>query len=492
MKNLINKLFFMILVLSMQTFCADFSGGTGDPADPYQITTAAQLNLIRGFSYSISSFILENDIDLVAYQSGSGWLPIGDEVNAFKGNFYGHNHKVTGLKIDTGANYKGLFGIVNGGEIDSLGVAVNITITGEGSNAGGLIGVAQGNCTIKNCYSTGNITSAKNFVGGLVGYCPGSVVISNCYSSVVVQGYSYVGGLVGDVDAGSILNCYSRGSVTGTYLFIGGLIGINGGSTITNCFWDVDASTQAGSDGGTGKSTTEMKTKSTYTGWDNTGTIWKIDLTGVINYGYPFLAWQDAGGTALPVELTSFTSAVNQNSVTLNWSTATEVNNYGFEVERRSVNSKGSTANNWQKVGFVSGNGTINSPKSYFYSDVSLASGRYAYRLKQIDNNGAFKYSQSIELGVNLAPATIGLSQNYPNPFNPSTRISFSVFNTEQAKLIVYNLLGQPVMTLFDGVAIGQQAYQLSFDASKLASGVYFYKLETPSRIDVKRMQLLK
>ncbi len=161
-------------------------------------------------------------------------------------------------------------------------------------------------------------------------------------------------------------------------------------------------------------------------------------------------------------------------------------------MERRSVNSKGSTANNWQKVGFVSGNGTINSPKSYFYSDVSLASGRYAYRLKQIDNNGAFKYSQSIELGVNLAPATIGLSQNYPNPFNPSTRISFSVFNTEQAKLIVYNLLGQPVMTLFDGVAIGQQAYQLSFDASKLASGVYFYKLETPSRIDVKRMQLLK
>jgi hypothetical protein len=93
---------------------------------------------------------------------------------------------------------------------------------------------------------------------------------------------------------------------------------------------------------------------------------------------------------------------------------------------------------------------------------------------------------------VSVAPTVIGLSQNYPNPFNPSTLITFSVASTEQAKLVVYNILGQPVVTLFEGVAIGQQTYQLRLDASKLSTGVYFYKLETPSRTDVRRMQLLK
>ena len=94
------------------------------------------------------------------------------------------------------------------------------------------------------------------------------------------------------------------------------------------------------------------------------------------------------------------------------------------------VNGTSSTVNSWAKIGFVAGNGTSSSPKTYSYTDASVVSGNYAYRLKQIDNNGAFKYSQSVEQEVIFAPAVIGLSQNYPNPFNPSTQISFAVAST--------------------------------------------------------------
>jgi hypothetical protein len=235
----------------------------------------------------------------------------------------------------------------------------------------------------------------------------------------------------------------------------------------------------------TGETTTNMKTQTTFTGagWNFTPTtgVWEM-----IGTNYPRL--QSVPDGTLPVELTSFTSTVNKNGVTLKWSTATEINNYGFNVERRVVNSTSS----WAKIGFVAGHGTSNATIAYSYTDAGLASGSYAYRLKQIDNGGAFKYSQSIQLDISLTPTVIGLSQNYPNPFNPSTLITFSVATTEQAKLVVYNILGQPVVTLFDGVANGQQAYQLRLDASKLSTGVYFYKLETPSRTDVRRMQLLK
>lgn len=507
MKKVLNKLIIMTVFLSAQNLFA--WTGSGTALDPYQISSQAELTTIAtnvngGIdTYSGIYFKQTADISL----SGS-WTAIGvSDADSFRGIYDGNGKKITGLTINsTSTNFLGLFGWIYGATIKNLGVE-GVSVAGN-SYVGGLIGLADNNSHILNCYSTGTVSAsaASTIIGGLVGSSWDNNEITNCYSRASVSGSNpgYVGGLIGYLMKSSyssnISYCYSTGAVSTNG---GGFVGIvDGSSTITACFWDNQTSLQThgvagGGDvaGVTGETTTAMKTKSTFTGagWDNTGTIWRIDLTLAINDGYPFLAWQNpSGGTALPVELTSFTSAVNKNSVTLNWSTATEVNNYGFDVERRAVNSQSSTVNSWAKIGFVAGNGTTNSPKSYSYADASLASGRYAYRLKQIDNDGAFKYSQSIELGVNLAPATIGLSQNYPNPFNPSTQISFSVSNTEQAKLVVYNLSGQAVMTLFDGVAIGQQAYQLSFDASKLASGVYFYKLETPSRIDVKRMQLLK
>jgi hypothetical protein len=524
------------LVLPANNLVAQFSGGDGSASDPYQITTAAQLNSINSnYGYSISCFILENDIALTDYQSGSGWPAIGN-IFEFAGKFYGHNHKITGLVINNPtAIDQGLFGHIGGAEIDSLGV--DGTIAG-GSYVGGLVGYAENNNIITNCYSTCNVTGSGGFIGGLVGFITGTGGISNCYSKGSVTGTTgilYIGGLIGAVSV-NVSNCYSTAAVIGTgagdpaYHHFGGLIGSASGfdaghsiiisncysagavasggggiigdfqalfATMTNCFWDIEASVQAtgSSDGSSvtgavGESTTLMKTQSTFTEalWNDS--IWNIDEA--INNGYPYLAWQNISGTPLPVELSSFTSAANKNGIILHWSTATEVNNYGFDVEREAVNSTSSTENNWVKIGFVAGKGTSNSSKAYSFADLNISSGRYAYRLKQIDNNGTFIYSQSVEQEVNLAPAVIGLNQNYPNPFNPSTRISFAVAATEKARLVVYNMLGQPVVTLFDGIAIGQQAYRLSFDASKFASGVYFYKLVTPTRTDVRRMQLLK
>jgi hypothetical protein len=497
MKNLLTKLFFIMVVLSTQSlFAQTYSGGLGTSPSPYLISTEADLIYLAtavngGSDYSLDKYF-QQTIDITL---ASSWTPIGTDASAkrFQGTYDGNSHKVIGMTIAMAADAEdqGFFGRAFGATILNLGVeGVNISSGGTGANRiGGLVGLA-GQSTISNCYSTGNVLAGNGtssfFVGGLIGESFDNTIL-NCYSTAAVSGGNQVGGLIGGIEfdaAQTIGYCYSSGSVTSGGV-IGGLIGfvVAGGTTINSCYWDNQTSGQSSSAGGTGKTTIEMQTISTYSTWDQTGTIWRIAS------GYPFLAWQNpSGGTPMPVELTSFTSTVSKSGVTLRWSTATEINNYGFNVERRAVNS----ASSWVKIGFVAGHGTSNSVVSYSYTDAGLASGRYAYRLKQIDNGGAFKYSQSVEQEVSLTPAVIGLSQNYPNPFNPSTLIIFSVANTEQAKLVVYNILGQPVVTLFEGVAIGQQTYKLSFDASNLATGVYFYKLESPSRTDVRRMQLLK
>ena len=130
--------------------------------------------------------------------------------------------------------------------------------------------------------------------------------------------------------------------------------------------------------------------------------------------------------SALPVELTSFTAEIQNNSIKLNWQTATEVNNYGFEIER-SQNSV------WVKIGFVKGNGNSNSAKVYSFTDAQKLSGKYSYRLKQIDNDGVFEYSKVIETYFEL-PETFNLSQNYPNPFNPITKIEYQLPATSNVK----------------------------------------------------------
>jgi hypothetical protein len=191
------------------------------------------------------------------------------------------------------------------------------------------------------------------------------------------------------------------------------------------------------------------------------------------------------GNTVLPVELVAFTATANRMNADLHWSTATEVNNYGFEIERRQ------TAN-WEKVGFVTGAGTSSSPRNYSYTDNNLSPGRYAYRIKQVDNDGTFSYHGSTEVEIGLTAKRFQLESNYPNPFNPSTTIQFMLGDDGLTSLRVYNMLGQKVMTLFDGNAQAGRLYQVKFDASSLPSGLYFAKLESGKQQMMRKMVLMK
>jgi len=211
------------------------------------------------------------------------------------------------------------------------------------------------------------------------------------------------------------------------------------------------------------------------------------------NADFSAISGQDffTGVQALPVELTSFSGKVVNGKINLNWNTATEVNNYGFEVERAKAVS-GSQNVQFAKVGFVEGNGNSNSPKSYSFTDANVTSGKYIYRLKQVDTDGQFEYSQEIEVSVDNLINGYVLEQNYPNPFNPSTSIKFGFQQDTRAEVKVYNVIGAEVATLFNGIADAGRIYEVTFDASGLASGTYFYKLVTPDKTDVRKMILMK
>ncbi|MBA4250237.1 MAG: hypothetical protein C0425_00115 [Chlorobiaceae bacterium] len=225
---------------------------------------------------------------------------------------------------------------------------------------------------------------------------------------------------------------------------------------------------------------------------------WPRDLVGVFSQfhstnlrgGYQlqprFFATDFPPLNTIPVELVSFTAKSVGNNVTLNWSTATETNNMGFSVER-SVDQ-----NNFMEIGFVSGKGTSIEKNNYSFVDRNLNVGEYYYRLKQVDFDGTVSYSSIINIDVNQIPTTFELSQNFPNPFNPSTSIKFSVDENGPAKLLIYNLLGQKVHTLFDEVAEVGTIYKVNFNAVNLNSGVYFYSLIQNSKTLTKKMTLLK
>jgi hypothetical protein len=190
--------------------------------------------------------------------------------------------------------------------------------------------------------------------------------------------------------------------------------------------------------------------------------------------------------TVVPVELSAFTANVNNGNVVLNWTTETELNNQGFEIERRSSEGQFVT------IGQVQGNGTTTERQQYSFTDAGVLEGSYYYRLKQVDFNGAYEYSNEIFVDVPfIAPLDFALNQNYPNPFNPSTSINFSLAEPTFVKLAVYNLLGEVVQVLKnENMTAG--SYNVTFDASSLPSGMYLYKIETVQFTSVRKMMLMK
>ncbi len=189
-----------------------------------------------------------------------------------------------------------------------------------------------------------------------------------------------------------------------------------------------------------------------------------------------------------PVELASFTLQVNEKNITLNWTTASETNNKGFEIERSRKSEVGSQ--NWEKIGFVEGHGTSSKINIYSFTDKNLEAGNYTYRLKQIDYDGTFSYSEEITSEIQSIYSYF-LDQNYPNPFNPSTTIKYGLKSKSNVKITIYNSIGQIVKVVLNEVKEPGN-YKLDLNASKLTSGVYIYRIQTDNFISSKKMILMK
>lgn len=191
----------------------------------------------------------------------------------------------------------------------------------------------------------------------------------------------------------------------------------------------------------------------------------------------------------LPVEMETFTFSINANDVDLFWTTSSEINNYGYDIER--LKFTGVISTEWKKIGFVPGSGTTNSSMYYNYKDKGLESGKYKYRIKQVDLNGNYEYLEmSGEVFIG-APKKYFLSENYPNPFNPVTKISFDIPERSPVTLKIYDVNGREVGTLVNET---KEAgfYTVSFDASSLSSGVYFYRMISDDFVMARKMLLLK
>jgi hypothetical protein len=193
----------------------------------------------------------------------------------------------------------------------------------------------------------------------------------------------------------------------------------------------------------------------------------------------------------IPVELTSFTVSVNQNSAVLVWKTATETNNQGFEIQRKIGSS-------WQKLDFIDGKGTTTQSNQYSYNDKLSGlnhSGKVYYRLKQVDFDGTSQFSNEISIDFIGTPKNYSLSQNYPNPFNPSTTIKYTLPFDSNVKLSIYNIAGEVVKVLINNT---QPAgiYDTEFNSGSvnagLSSGIYFYSLEATSLDGMKSFRETK
>ncbi|NUN08926.1 MAG: T9SS type A sorting domain-containing protein [Ignavibacteriaceae bacterium] len=541
-------LFFMIIIAESMVLFPQYGGGTGTSGDPYLISTLDHLSALSGTTSDWNKHFKQTaNIDASgtsSWEGGAGWSPIGNSTTNFTGSYNGQGYTISGLTLyrPITNGYFGFFGYISNATLQNIGLTgvsiaaksvigglvgyvylsniSNCYVTGsvgaEYDKVGGLIGhIYNGN--IVECYSSasvsgGNSNSNGAYAGGFVGYNEAGAAFSRCYSTGSVTSYSYVGGFIGVHASNTIEDCYSRGNVSGKggNSDGAGFVGVNAGTisrgystgsvslthpagfaysnfgTISNSFWDTQTSGQSSSAGGTGKFTSQMKLQSTFTdaGWSNT--TWNMDTR---NDGYPYLDWENPGGTPLPVELTSFTASVNDNNVVLNWETATEVNNYGFEIER--VKSEELKVKNFTTLGFVPGAGNSNSPKSYSFADNDIENGTYLYRLKQLNTDGSFDYSNEISAVVSFIPDKFLLMQNYPNPFNGETIIKYQLPEDGFITIKLFNVLGNE-----SGVIINEfkkaGPHTVIFRAGDLSSGVYYYRMSSGNISHTARMILIK
>ena len=230
-------------------------------------------------------------------------------------------------------------------------------------------------------------------------------------------------------------------------------------------------------DDGTGASGNTL-----YVGWAYTGT----GVAGSHAYLHLNASVWLANETALPVELTSFTSSVNNNNVILNWKTATEVNSFEYQIEKKEA----SNVDGWQKIGTIKASGNSSSPKSYTFSDNDILTGKYNYRLRMVDNDGSAVYSNVVNTDV-VSPARFELGNAYPNPWNPSTTIRYNVPMSSPVTIRVFDAIGREVSTLVNEVKPAG-SYQITMNGRGLSSGMYFYQMTAGNFTETKKFIMLK
>ena len=234
------------------------------------------------------------------------------------------------------------------------------------------------------------------------------------------------------------------------------------------------------------------------TSWTNNGGTINTSTNTVTKTGLDhFSRWTLAASNgSLPVEINSFAvKAKSSGQILLNWQTVSEVNNYGFYIEKfqsmkSSTDMRENSNNNWGQIGFIKGNGNSSSIKNYSFIDNHVSgAGYFYYRLKQVDLDGNSQYSKIVE--IKAVPAEFTLYQNYPNPFNPTTSIRYDIPHETMVKLLIYDALGNIVKTLVNKTKTAG-SYVAHFNAENIPSGIYFYQLITEGKISTKKLILVK
>lgn len=220
----------------------------------------------------------------------------------------------------------------------------------------------------------------------------------------------------------------------------------------------------------------------------NSVTCLSIDSTGYVWAGAHLNGIYKTEGRTIPVELILFTFEVTKNNVLLSWVTASEINNQGFLIERRET--KDERSGDWNNIGYINGKGTTTERQSYSYVDQNLSASKYQYRLKQIDYDGTYEYSNTIAVEIN-SPTRFSLEQNFPNPFNPITQIKYSIKEAGLVQVKIFDILGKEIDKL---VNENKEAgnYSIDFNATELPSGVYVYQLTIPGFTQARKMILAK
>ena len=224
-----------------------------------------------------------------------------------------------------------------------------------------------------------------------------------------------------------------------------------------------------------------------YTAMKNGNWFFEVGGVDVTNSSSPF--FQSAAQALLPVQMTSFTAAASGRTISLAWTTATELNSKSFEIERRVTSL-------WEKIGEIPASGTSNAPREYAFKDnlKNITTLTVRYRLKTLDLNGSYLYSSEVE--VSARPSVYALEHNYPNPFNPSTKIQYSLPENAKVQLAIYDILGREVAELVNSEQPAGY-YEQTFVASHLSTGIYFYRIIAQAQgkntfSQVKKMMLVK